>query len=212
MTKAESKYFNTARIMDEALLDLLEKKNIQYISIKEICEKAGVNRSTFYLHYETIGDLLEETIAYIQEHFDGFFPVNTADFISRIYEKPLHELVFINKKFLEPYLNFVKQYQQVYRAAFNNPKALQADDRLASLFKTVLKPIFTRFGIPENAHRYWLVYHIDGVMAIITEWLKNNCRESVDEMIIIIEDCVRSGQVSFERECENHEGAAFIIP
>lgn len=57
MNKSESKYFNTALLMDEALIKLLAEKNIEFISIKEICEKAGVNRSTFYLHYETIGGI-----------------------------------------------------------------------------------------------------------------------------------------------------------
>lgn len=41
--------------MDQALIDLLEAKPFAYITVKEICEKAGVNRSAFYLHYETIG-------------------------------------------------------------------------------------------------------------------------------------------------------------
>ena len=49
MNKNESKYFNTAIKMDEALITLLEKKDFEYITIMEICEMAGVNRSTFYL-------------------------------------------------------------------------------------------------------------------------------------------------------------------
>ena len=57
MNKSESKYFNTALLMDEALLFLLEKKDFEFISIKEICDKAGVSRSTFYLHYENMNDL-----------------------------------------------------------------------------------------------------------------------------------------------------------
>lgn len=52
MNKSESKYFATAARMDEAFLELIEKKDFAYITVKEICEKAGVNRSTFYLHYE----------------------------------------------------------------------------------------------------------------------------------------------------------------
>lgn len=44
--------------MDNAFLELIEEKEFAYITVKEICEKAGVNRSTFYLHYETIGELL----------------------------------------------------------------------------------------------------------------------------------------------------------
>lgn len=58
MNKSESKYYNTALLMDEALLLLLEKKEYEFITVKEICVKAGVNRSTFYLHYESIDDLL----------------------------------------------------------------------------------------------------------------------------------------------------------
>ena len=57
MNKSESKYFATAARMDEAFLELIEKKDFAYITVKEICEKAGVNRSTFYLHYETVSDV-----------------------------------------------------------------------------------------------------------------------------------------------------------
>ena len=57
MNKSESRYFATAARMDEAFLTLLAKKNFEYITVKEICEVAGVNRSTFYLHYETMSDL-----------------------------------------------------------------------------------------------------------------------------------------------------------
>ena len=52
MNKSESKYYNTALLMDEALLLLLENKEFDFITVKEVCQKAGVNRSTFYLHYE----------------------------------------------------------------------------------------------------------------------------------------------------------------
>lgn len=64
MNKSESKYFNTAVKMDKAFLELLEKKDFEFITVKEICAKAEVNRSTFYLHYETIGDLLDVSFLY----------------------------------------------------------------------------------------------------------------------------------------------------
>ena len=50
MNKSESKYYYTALRMDEALISLLEKKDLEYITVKETCHQAGVNRSTFYLH------------------------------------------------------------------------------------------------------------------------------------------------------------------
>lgn len=66
MTRSESKYFATAARMDEALLELLGEKDLAFITVKAICTRAGVSRSTFYLHYETIGDLLDESLLYIQ--------------------------------------------------------------------------------------------------------------------------------------------------
>ena len=69
MNKSESKYFATAARMDEAFLALLEKKDFAYITVKEICEAASVNRSTFYLHYETMADLLSESVSHMNEQF-----------------------------------------------------------------------------------------------------------------------------------------------
>ena len=42
LNKSESKYFSTAARMDEAFLELIETKDFSYITVKEICEKAGV--------------------------------------------------------------------------------------------------------------------------------------------------------------------------
>ncbi|MBQ9301992.1 MAG: TetR/AcrR family transcriptional regulator, partial [Butyrivibrio sp.] len=45
MNKNESKYFKSAEKMHNALITLLDSKGFEYITIKEICETAGVNRS-----------------------------------------------------------------------------------------------------------------------------------------------------------------------
>ena len=105
MNKSESKYFNTAIKMDKAFLQLLELKDFEYISIKEICEKAGVNRSTFYLHYDNTSDLLLESIHYMNEQFISYFQtMNTELFITRLKNCPMEELVLIEPKYLMPYL------------------------------------------------------------------------------------------------------------
>ena len=83
MKKSESKYFNTALRFDKALLSLLEKKPFEYITIRELCEEAGVNRSTFYLHYENTSDLLKETTSYMLEHFASYFPVDMDSITSQ---------------------------------------------------------------------------------------------------------------------------------
>lgn len=74
MNKSESKYFNTALRIDEALIALLEEKDLEYITVKEICQRAGVNRSTFYLHYDTVADLVNETAEMVNQRFLSYFP------------------------------------------------------------------------------------------------------------------------------------------
>ena len=75
LNKSESKYYNTACLMNEALILLLEKKEYSFITIKEICEKAGVNRSTFYLHYLSIDDFYFLGVTILGYEQDGVTPI-----------------------------------------------------------------------------------------------------------------------------------------
>ena len=84
MNRSESRYFATAARMDEAFLTLLAKKDFEYITIKEICEVAGVNRSTFYLHYETMSDLLSESVGRMNKQFLASMEKDSVRLLSRI--------------------------------------------------------------------------------------------------------------------------------
>lgn len=70
LEKGKQKYaFEIMEFAKKIFLEILEKKDFAYITVKEICAAAGVNRSTFYLHYETLDDLLSESISHINERF-----------------------------------------------------------------------------------------------------------------------------------------------
>ena len=191
MNESESRYFNTALLMDEALLQLLERKDLEFITVKEICERAGVNRSTFYLHYENISDLVQETVEMIDSRFQACFSESTDDFTGSIQRKELSELVLITENYLKPYLQFIKDNRSIYRAAFRNPGGIGAYEKLEYMKKYILEPIMSRFNIPAEHHEYYIAYYIDGTMAIIRKWLAGNCSDSVDMVASIMEECVR---------------------
>ena len=109
MNKSESKYFNTALRMDEALLALLEEKDLEYITVKEICRRAEVNRSTFYLHYETIADLVNETLEMINQRFLSYFPQQEEDVLGNVSSREREELVLVTREYLLPYLRFIRE-------------------------------------------------------------------------------------------------------
>ncbi len=127
MNKNESKYFNTAILFDEALIYLLENKDIEYITIKEICNKAGVNRSTFYLHYETMNDLLNETINMIEKKFYSSFnkDLKIDDLIKKDDKK---DLILVTSEYLKPYLHFVFENRKVFKLALKRATLFNSEN------------------------------------------------------------------------------------
>ena len=191
MNKNESRYQSTAILFDEALINLLEKKEIDYITIKEICNKAGFNRSTFYLHYENISDLIVECMEYINTKFLSQFNKNTNVFINEIEDSKLEDLYLIKSEYLTPYLTFIKENKNIFKATLFNPDAMQANKRINSLEKHVIIPIMKRYDIPEEKIKYILSFYIHGIVAIVNEWIKSNCKDSIEEIQNIIIECVR---------------------
>lgn len=190
MTRSESKYFATSARMDEAFLALLEEKDFAYITVKEICEKAGVNRSTFYLHYETVGDLLAESTRYIIDKLVENMPQDTADFFEKLQTRPLEELYLITPEYLTPYLNFVKEHRRIFRTAVEQASVLGMDDVYLALNRHVFAPILNRFHVLPSEQKYMMPFYINGLMGIINEWLKEDCKDSVEQITSVIQLCI----------------------
>lgn len=194
MNRSESKYFATAEKMDQAFLALLEKKDFAYITVKEICEVAGVNRSTFYLHYETVGDLLSESIEYMNQQFLAYMQRDNEAFIAKIRSCPIRELYLVTPEYLRPYLSYIKEHQRLFCTALQNAAVLRLEDKYAGLSQHVLLPILERYRVPEQDRTYIMAFYIHGIMAIITEWLKNDCIDSIEQIIAVIQKCVMDHQ------------------
>lgn len=194
MNKSESKYFNTAARMDEAFLELLSRKSFAYISVKEICEKAGVNRSTFYLHYETIGDLLNESMQYMSSQFLTYFKASTRSMISRLRDCPLDELNLITPEYLTPYLNYIRDHKRLFQTAVENASFLRLDETYDKMFRYVFLPILERYQIPEPDRPYTMAFYVHGLMTIISEWLHDDCADSIDHVIAVMQRCVTQPQ------------------
>ena len=194
MNKNESKYFRTASRMDEALIALLEKKDFAYITVKEICDTAGVNRSTFYLHYENTSDLLKETTKYILDKHFAYYSPDTSGITERFANCKLEELVFITEKHLIPYLTFIKENQRIFKISVKRFHSLNMDDVYGRMFEHIFNPILERFRVPQGKRAYMIKFYLTGVFAVVMEWLERNCLDDIDTMIEIIVDCVMGGR------------------
>ena len=190
MNKNESKYFNTAIKMDEALLALLEKKEFSYITVKEICEEAGVNRSTFYLHYENTSDLLKEATQYILDRHFSYYDMDKRDLAKKLEQGSREDLIFVTHDYLEPYLTFIKENKRIFKLAIKQFHVMNMDNVYEGLFKYVFEPILIRVHIPEAERAYVIKFYLTGVFAVVMEWLDRDCEQDTETIIRIICDCV----------------------
>ena len=190
MNGAESKYFNTAAKMDDALIALLETKSFDYITVKEICEKAGVNRSTFYLHYENIGELLDETINRLLDDFLSCFSVDFSTITMRFGDCAESELNFVSEKYLNPYLSYIRSNRRVFSTALQNSDIFGFERIYQKMFRHIFDPILSRFDYPEGHRKYVMMFYLQGIQAIVEEWLKEDCCKEIDEISDIIHECI----------------------
>ena len=190
MNKNESKYFNTAIKMDEALITLLEKKDFEYITIKEICDTAGVNRSTFYLHYENTYDLLKETTRYIIDKHLAYYEIDQKHISLQFETCKREELLFITDEHLVPYLKFIKDNQRLFKVSIKQFNSFNMNEVYGRMFEHIFNPILERFHVPEKERAYVMKFYLTGVFAIVMEWLDKNCSDDIKTVTRVITDCV----------------------
>ena len=175
-------------------MSLLEQQDFEYITIKEICSAAGVNRSTFYLHYQNTRELLEEATALMQQRFLSYFQTASGSFIQRLATCPREELLLITPDYLTPYLEFIRDHSRLYAAAMKNPADFHAVDAYQAMFRYIFDPILARFSVPEAERPYIMAFYLNGIAAIVAEWLRSDCKMSIDAVMGIIIRCIRTPQ------------------
>lgn len=102
----------------------------------------------------------------------------------------LKELNFVKPHFLIPYLNYVKDNRKVFQATLSHPEAFKADERYRRLYKHISDPILEKFNVPQERRLYYNAFYLNGMIAVVQEWLRKDCKEDVTEVSDIIEGLV----------------------
>lgn len=187
MDKFESKYRATADYMDEALLLILKQKDFDYITVKELCKKAGVNRSTFYLHYDNMCDLLSETIEFLKEKLVKKF--EKLDF-SGIEKREKENLLFYTPKYCVPYLEFIKENKKAFKVVFARQGLFETDKTSEALYLKIFLPIMQQFDIDSHKRKYIIKFYLSGIHSIIVEWIKGDCQDDIEFVANLVAECV----------------------
>ncbi len=175
-TKNNKRKRESMQKIEQVLIEFLQTKELNQISVSDICKKADLNRSTFYANYvdiyelaDTIREKLEAEVLelYKDEITEGFNSNNYLVLFQHIKE---------NQIFYRTY--FKLGYDEKY-------KIWQYDYNLAK------KHFEDRFI------EYHMEFFKSGLNRIIKIWLQNGCKETPEEMFEIIKSEYRGREEFF---------------
>ncbi|GIO36509.1 MULTISPECIES: TetR/AcrR family transcriptional regulator [Paenibacillus] len=174
--KLDRKKRYTRMVLQDSLIELMREKPINKITIKELCERADINRTTFYAHYSDQYDLLRkieaETLSWAKEMISGFKHKTDKQEALQLLEEIFHYFVQ-NSNYLQVLmseqgdLEFQKQlFTLIYQHSGINPYA-EPD------------------GTMDTKESYF-IFIVNGSVGLIQHWLKYGHNKSAREMAEII--------------------------
>ncbi|WP_125588355.1 TetR/AcrR family transcriptional regulator [Companilactobacillus jidongensis] len=152
-----------------ALLQLLETKNLNDISVSQVVKRAGVSRMAFYRNFDTLDDLL---ISYFEPVIQARFEevknkISEADKLNKIGEffTDYSDILKLSEK---------RGFEYIIKKIF--------DDNMIDFYRTVSLPD----QLTEVERRYWTKFMSAGVYAIWYEWLVDGQKETLEKVHILI--------------------------
>lgn len=192
MNRSESKFNNSAKKMQSALITLLEHNNFADISILDICREAGVNRSTFYAHYGNTYELLQQAYDGIIGNFITECKFDFPENVTNLRALSKDDLNFVTPKYLLPYLQYIKKHKRLFKIYADNSRVFESDKIDDYILENIFVPIYEKYDVTDiKLIRYMQKYFLKGIDAIINEWVKNDCEDDILFICEIITYCVR---------------------
>lgn len=173
------RFQSTEQQIEKAVLNLLKIKQYDSFTVKDICNHAGINRSSFYAHYQDINDLMIKIESNLTKKLQEVLKP-----IDSIATTNLNENPFIS------FFNFIKEHKIFYKAFLKSGNPSFTAPEMLKKNKSVLKQVSINKGMnySENEIEYHLHFFGGGLKAICGYWLQNNCRETPEQMAKIIHD------------------------
>ena len=173
--------------LKQALLSSLEHQDILDVTVSGLCQKAQVNRSTFYSHYDSVADLMEELELDIGKNlFDRF----AGDNYDPKHPSSQHNLTVV--------LAHIQENQAFYRAYLSQSTAqIRLDWAFGQLLEQFVRPMLRSRSVSDQATEYYFAFFRAGLTAVITRWVKNRCQESPEEITTYLGNLLAHPEFSF---------------
>ncbi|AMC94117.1 hypothetical protein AOC36_08985 [Erysipelothrix larvae] len=165
--KLSRKVRYTQSALKDSLIELMQQKSIGKISITELCEKADINRSTFYKYYKDQYDLLQsiedDTLTWLQARLTTLSGAKSErDF-----------------KIIESFFEYFNENSQYMKVLMRKGGNISFQEKLMGIVFSRVDQIINTQPHGSNLNRYYSIFMLSGALGILQEWLDNP--DDIDE-------------------------------
>ena len=166
MKLTDKRVRHTRRSLRQSLIELMQRKSVNQISVKEICDLAGINRNTFYAHYSTPRDILTE----IENEYYAE--------MNRIQESAIHS--GDAAALILGIMNMLQQNREISILLYGSNSDNRAyDEYYRSAYARIMLAWIESGTKVQADHLKWLFTFLSGAIdAMIRNWVKDGMRES----------------------------------
>ena len=166
-TDARTQY--TKKVIRECFFELLKETPLNRITVKGICERAQINRTTFYRYYADPYDLMEKLERELLDSFEKY--IRDAS-------------VYGAEHAIEAMMEAVKNNTELYLILISENADRQYIGKMVSNSYAHFQDGFARrYPNLSPTQRKWLYYYIaQGCISIVLDWIAGGMKESTKEV------------------------------
>lgn len=162
--------------LHEAVLDLLEIYPVSKISVSMLCKKADINRTTFYVHYKNVPQMLEQIENDVMVDLKNYILSQKEAYKESNLEQILLQL-----------LTYIAENQRLFRALLGKNSEWNYNEIMIRMLHTELIGIMpTALREDDALLDYVNEFSVNGSASVIVRWLETGLQESPVEMAKMI--------------------------
>lgn len=167
----------------DAYLELVFEKKDQKITISELAHRANIARKTFYLHYESLEDIMRDAT---QRKIDELIHILDQ---KRFFSNPFETQVLFQclNQLMEPDIEF---YRFISR---ENPNSFFWNEVKRLIIRTTVEVYRDKVDFSAQELRLYAEYFVSGVIAVYVSWLREELTLPLDELARISEEATSHG-------------------
>ena len=158
----------TKRAIQEAFLAVLNEKSLGKITVKDITDRCGINRNTFYYHYQDIPALLEEICQIQVDELVNKYPELNS--VEECLDAAM-QIVMDNKRAV----------MHIYNSDNRNTYVSSLWRMCEATVTTYFNTAFTDDRLSNEDRQLLIRYHKCECFGLILDWINNGLREDYVE-------------------------------